>query len=650
MYSASTLPSAERMKPRSTRIPFFLLLTLLLPLLFVPAASAALVQEGDGWAPIVSIRAAADGTLYVATAERGGVYSSSNGGRNWRHIGSGISSDNFYSLRVSPQGYIVLSTFEEVLASKNGGVSWSSLKGGGYLKDFLFTRSDTFLGVHWREGFYCTSMKNQKEWGRSRGNVDFLVTDVIEAENKRLWGATFGGGVRVSDDGGMNWNAFGDGPENRSVLSLAWNGSTGTLFAGTYEGGVFVRQGEEAWRSASEGLPPGSIVQALAVAKDGSVWAGTHRDGCFVSRYGGRGWEPFPESGGNDVSVTAIEPFRDGVVIGTASGGLFYAEAARSSWRPLLPFEPVTGLVELDKGSVLALSRSGRLFRSSDGGRTWKNDGEVPVSEGGCAILLRTSDGTLLAGGAGGVYRSDGRTWTRYGFPAKEADPSVISPQHGAPSLDPVIATAESGGNVFAATWRNGLLRSRDGGRNWEHVEGNDGVYEITPSHSVTAEYRYVYALSSDGGRVAVATDRGFSASVDGGETWKNSYVNSGLFSVLFDREGTLWGVSRNGVWRCTPEDMNVEKLDIEGFDWSPFSYFTDLFRGSGGTVFGVTDNELHRLLPKDGGYVMEGASLTNIEVLAMLALSDGSILMGTSKAFYRSDDGGRTWKEIGLP
>ncbi|PKN40587.1 MAG: hypothetical protein CVU63_12895, partial [Deltaproteobacteria bacterium HGW-Deltaproteobacteria-20] len=275
---------------------------------------------------------------------------------------------------------------------------------------------------------------------------------------------------------------------------------------------------------------------------------------------------------------------------------------------------------------------------------------EIPVSEGGCAVLLRTSDGALLAGGAGGVYRSDGKTWTRYGFPAKAADPSVISPQHGAPELDPVIAMTESGGNVFAATWRNGLLRSRDGGRSWEHAEGNDGVYEITPSHSVTAEYRYVYALSSDGGRVAIATDRGFSASVDGGETWKNSYVNSGLFSVLFDREGTLWGVSRNGVWRCAPEDMNVEDLEIEGFEWSPFSYFTDLFRGSGGTVFGVMDNELHRLLPKDGGHVMESASLTNIEVLALLALSDGGILMGTSKAFYRSDDGGSTWKEIGLP
>lgn len=451
--------------------------------------------EREEWAPIVSIRAAEDGTLYVATAERGGIYSSSNGGRNWQHIGSSIPSDNFYSMRLSPQGYIVLSTFKEVLLSKDGGLSWSSLRGDGYLKDFLFTRSGTLLGVHWREGFNYALIKNQEEWKRSGGNVDFLITDVVESENKRLWCATFGGGVRVSDDGGRNWSAFGDGPENRSVLSLAWNASAGTLLAGTYEGG------------------------------------------------------------GTGVSVTAIEPFRDGVVIGTASGGLFLAEATRSSWRALLPFDPVTGLVELDRGSVL-----------------------------------------------------------------------------------------------FAATWRNGLLRSRNGGLSWEHVEGNTAIDGIVPSNSVAEEYRYIYALSSDGDRVAIATEQGLSASVDGGETWKNACVNSGLYSVLFDREGTLLGVSKNGVWRCTPEGVNVEEFEIKGFKWSPFNYFTGLFRGSDGALFGVMNNELHRLLPKDGRYKMQGASLANIEVLDMLALPDGGILMGTSKAFYRSDDHGSTWKEIGLP
>ena len=90
-------------KPHRARVPL-VLLVLLLPLLLFLAAAPAPAQEGNGWAPVVSVRAAADGTLYVATAERGGIFSSANGGRSWRHIGSGVSSDNFYSLRVAPQG------------------------------------------------------------------------------------------------------------------------------------------------------------------------------------------------------------------------------------------------------------------------------------------------------------------------------------------------------------------------------------------------------------------------------------------------------------------------------------------------------------------------------------------------------------------
>jgi len=55
-------------KPRCARVPCAVLLALLLRFPLVSAASAALVQEGEGWAPVVSVRAAADGTLYVATA------------------------------------------------------------------------------------------------------------------------------------------------------------------------------------------------------------------------------------------------------------------------------------------------------------------------------------------------------------------------------------------------------------------------------------------------------------------------------------------------------------------------------------------------------------------------------------------------------
>jgi hypothetical protein len=212
---------------------------------------------------------------------------------------------------------------------------------------------------------------------------------------------------------------------------------------------------------------------------------------------------------------------------------------------------------------------------------------------------------------------------------------------------------AESGGALYAATWRSGLMRSRDGGRDWERVDtagaGDDDPLFGDLSNSQEG-FTYISSLASDGSRLALATDAGLSASVDGGESWRHSYFNSGLLSVVFDRDGVLWGTSKTGVWRCDLASMEADEGRIDGFRWSPLDYFSDLYRGAGGDLIGVRNKSLHRLVSDGGGFRMEGASLSNVEVLALLPLSDGGLLLGTSRGFFRSEDGGRSWAEVALP
>ena len=184
-----------------------------------------------------------------------------------------------------------------------------------------------------------------------------------------------------------------------------------------------------------------------------------------------------------------------------------------------------------------------------------------------------------------------------------------------------------------AATWRSGLMRSRDGGRDWERVD------TAGPGDDDQRDFTYIYSLASDGARLALATDAGLSASVDGGESWRHSYFNSGLLSVVFDRDGVLWGTSKTGVWRCDLASMEADEGRIDGFGWSPLDYFSDLYRGAGGDLIGARRNALHRLAPRDGGYRMEGASLSNVEALALLPLSGGGLLLGTSRGFFRSEE-----------
>jgi photosystem II stability/assembly factor-like uncharacterized protein len=605
--------------------------------------------------------------LYVVTAEKGGVYSSSDGGRSWRHLGVSVSSSNFYSLRVSSEGHLFLATYDEILFSKDGGASWSSLKGGGQYKDFFSTKSGTFLGIHWNDGMYRRAREKNEFLKADGQDGGALVLDIVEGSEGRLWAATLGDGVLSSQDGGASWYMLNDGLENRFVLSLAPDPETEALFAGTLEGGVFRKRKDASWERVQDGLPPRTTVQAIAVTGHNTVWAGTHGNGLFVSRYGGQTWEPFggragldfssrspapsSESGGG-MSVTALEPFRGGVVVGTASHGIFFADAERRESTPLLPSDPVTGLVGTDEG-VLALSRSGRFFLSPDGGRSWKTTGSVS-SSAPSAVLLRTSGGMLLVGGAGGVSRSgDGRNWTRAFFPVEEPETGFPAFPKGSPAEDPVIGMVETSGDILAATWRNGILRSRDEGLSWERVEGNDGLYRISDTMTQNARYRYIHSLASDGGmRVAVGTDLGFSVSSDGGGIWRNAYVNYGITSVMFDEEGMVWGTSRNGLWRCDPETMEVSGVEVDGYGWSPLTYFTELFRGKDGIVFATIGGELVRLtpLPGGGGYAMGSRLFSNVKVLSFLSLPGRIVLMGTRRGFFRSEDGGKIWNETELP
>jgi ligand-binding sensor domain-containing protein len=165
-------------------------------------------------------------------------------------------------------------------------------------------------------------------------------------------------------------------------------------------------------------------------------------------------------------------------------------------------------------------------------------------------------------------------------------------------------------------------------------------------------EGRYFYALASDGGsRIALGTDRGLSYSGDSGKSWINVYVSYGLSSVLFDDSGTLWGVSRNGIWRFVPPEMEPETVRIAGYSWSPTVYFTRLLSGEEGSLLGLLNKDIVRLLPTGGSaFSLEKSSLGNAEILSHQLLSQGGMLLGTPRGFYFSEDGGVAWQEGHVP
>ncbi|SMG28701.1 hypothetical protein [Dethiosulfovibrio salsuginis] len=564
---------------------------------------------GERWKPILDV-AVRDDQVYVATVEKGGLYSL-EGGR-WESLGGTLPSSNLFSLRISPKGHLFLSTYDEALFSMDRGRSWTSLKGGGNVKEFFFTSQGTYLLVDWHRGIlrYDGTSSKSKEVKVEGG--DFPVTGFSEGPGGSLWASTFGGGMLRSDDDGSTWSPFNSGLDNLFVLSMVWS-DTGVLYVGTMEGGVFAL-GDGEWDKV-DGLPYRSVVQAMAYSR-GILFAGTL--GGVFARTDGGDWISFPLQEGEDVSVRSIAPYRDGVLVGTGEKGLFYVDWDSRSSKAVMMSDSVVSMSLGDDG-VWALTRSGKLFSSVDG-VSWSDLTSLPG--GSYGSLLRHAN-VAVVGGIGKVYTSHDKAWTGRPLPLREG-------QGGSAMV------VDSDGAFIAALSRGGVFRSIDWGVSWSEIESVDG--------------RYIYSVVSRGKTVAIGTDRGFAVSKDGGRTWENRYIVYGVTSLAIDEKGYLWAASRNGLWRWDLEGLELDTPAIDGFEWSPFNYFTDIFSGKEGSVMGLLRGELVRLSPVSGRYLLERSSLSNNDgILASLSLSD-RILISTGRGFYSSVDGGLNWVSIGLP
>lgn len=571
--------------------------------------------DGTSWAPVLDV-VVKDDLVYVVTAERGGLYGLKD--KRWDNLGGALPSSNLYSLSVSPKGHLFLAAYDEALFSKDRGRSWSSLKGGGRVKNVFPTSDGTFILIDWHRGILLFDGISPKPKKAQVQGGDFLVTGFSENPEGSFLMSTFGGGVLRSDDGGSSWYPFNQGLENLFVLSITWSDGD-RFYIGTMEGGVFVLE-QGVW-SKIDGLPEGSIVQVVKSNSDGVLYAGT-LNGAFVRSEKDGVWTHFPLVEGEEVSVRSIAFYGDGVLVGTGNNGLFYLDWDKKSSRPVMRSDSVVSMVfEEEKGKVLALSRSGRLFSSLDG-NGWSEIAVLP--EGRYSSLVRSSQ-VIMAGASGKIYASsDGETWTGRLFPRKEFED------------DSVVAMVESNGAFIVGLSKGGLFRSVDSGVSWSKIDSVEG--------------NYVYSLQSQGSVVAVGTDRGFSLSHDGGITWRSHYVTYGVGSMFLD-DRYLWGSSRNGLWRWTLDDLKLDVPVIEGFKWSPFNYFSDIFPGREGEFLGLIRGGLVRVSPSsEGKYVLNSSSLSNNDrILSAVALPD-RLIISTKRGFYSSSDGGLSWSLLSLP
>lgn len=345
-------------------------------------------------------------------------------------------------------------------------------------------------------------------------------------------------------------------------------------------------------------------------------------------------------------------------------------------WRNIGPFRggrvlTVAGIPG-DPNTYYFGAVAGGVWKSTDAGATWKPLFEHETTASMGAIAVADSDRNVIYAGSGegcirgnmsygdGVYKSvdGGRTWKNVGLrDTQHIGALIIDPK------EPDIVFVAALGHAYGSNSERGIFRTRDGGKTWEKVlykddqtGGIDVVFDPHNSNILFASLwqvmRTPYSLDSGG------PGSGLYKSVDGGTTWKRLEGN-GLPDGIMGRIGvSVSGADPARVYALIEaEKGGLYRSDDAGEQWVRVNdderyrqrawYFTHVFADpkSADTVY-VLNTGLFR--STDGGKTFallpaphgdhHGLWIDPTNPTRLINSNDGGVTI--------SVDGGRTWTQ----
>jgi len=458
-------------------------------------------------------------------SDRGGLYTSPDGGDSWQRVDLGIYESSIRAVAVAPSNgdVVAVGITEGVLLSRDRGLTWNRVtRGYRSLYDvhsLVFDPLDSnllYVGT-WRLAWKTPDLG--KTWQPIHEGMFWdsdLFSIQVSAHDREFLLAGACSGVYRSSDRGGRWermkNGIPDAAKRTRVVRVDPT-RPGVLYAGTTEGLYRSENGGDSWQC----LLPGVVINSVLInVKDSRrILLGTDDAGVLVSSEDGRDFRP-------------------------GNSGFYGRQVTKVAWRG--------GAEEALFAAVTLDSVHGGFFWSRDGGRNWQtaNEGLGELASGIRDILPSLRDRTVFLGSPRGVLRGvpGERGW--HCLPGTElllvnsirfADPDestlLIAAKSGiysyslarnrAQKLKVAVYDREvfsvlvepDSGSAFLGT-EMGVFRSDDGGRNWvAKVEG--------------LPYEPVNSLAFVGSRLFAATRTGLFYSDDKGDHWRRT---NGVFPI----------------------------------------------------------------------------------------------------------------------
>ena len=315
---------------------------------------------------------------------------------------------------------------------------------------------------------------------------------------------------------GLKWRNIGPFRGGRSVTSTGVVGKPHTYYMGSTGGGVFKTTDDGiTWKNISDGFFKTGSVGAIAVAESDPnivvVGMGEHAargvmtsmgNGVYKSMDAGKTWSHLGLDKTRHISDVVIHPTNPNIIYITAQGAQY------------------------------APSKERGIYKTTDGGKTWKNILSVNNTTGASSLSIDMTNPRILyasmwqhqrypwvmesGGENSGLFKSidAGNTWTKMklGLP-KDFGKSGISVSRANP--DRVFAVIEASGK------KGGIYRSDNAGKTWKQVNSN----RVNIARSWY--YMEIFADPQDENTVYVL-NAPVMKSIDGGKSFSNIPVPHG--------------------------------------------------------------------------------------------------------------------------
>lgn len=488
--------------------------------------------------------------------------------------------------------------------------------------------------------------------GPYRGGRSIAVTGVISKPHTFYFGAT-GGGLWKSVDAGQTWKNVSDkyfktgavgavavAPSDPNVVYVGMGESDirGDMEVGN--GMYKSTDGGKTWKHI--GLTNTHIISRIVinphnpdivyVAALGHVFANNKQRGIYRSTNGGKTWEKIlyvdEKTGGIDI---AMDPDNPRI--------LFAAmwQAYRKPW-------------------IMSSGGSGSgLYKSTDGGNTWKNISHNPGMPEGLLGKIGVSVSranpnriyALIEAKKGGVFRSDdgGKNWKRLFHGTKLRQRAWY--------YTDIFADPQNENTVYASDL--GFFKSVDGGKTFKRIStphGDNHDLWINPDHP------QIMIESNDGGA---------NVSLNGGKTWTRQNQPTGQFyHVAVDNrfpyriygsqqdEGAIEIRSRTTSYGITRSDWKYVAGGESGYivpnPAKPYITYGGSYIGLM-TMYNAHSHQDHNItiwpLNTDGYGASQTPYRFNWTFPIVVSKHDPNILYAACQYVFKSTDGGMSWTKI---